>query len=135
MVYKIAGPMGEGILYYTGAEAENSAVNFSKSSVPQLYKNQSPRESSNLKSAGKSAGEKSIAKGTAGSSAVFLLLQRKQFPSTAPSSPPGSAFLRGTLSPRRFSGFKLSQSCSRRPDSKCRDGSGCFKNFLEMGWI
>ena len=35
--------MGEGILYTTGVEAENSAVNFSKNSVPPLYKNQSPK--------------------------------------------------------------------------------------------
>ena len=33
--------MGAGILYTTGAEAENSAVNSSKESVPPLYKNQS----------------------------------------------------------------------------------------------
>ena len=45
MVDKISGPMGGGILYTTGAEAENSAVNFSKNSVPPLYKNQSPKNS------------------------------------------------------------------------------------------
>ena len=30
VVYKISGPMGGGFLYTTGAEAENSAVKFSK---------------------------------------------------------------------------------------------------------
>ena len=44
VVYKTSGPMGEGILYTTGAEAENSAVNFSKESVPPLYKNRSSKE-------------------------------------------------------------------------------------------
>ena len=43
VVYTISGPMGEGTLYTTGAEAENSAVNFRKNSVPPLYKNQSPK--------------------------------------------------------------------------------------------
>ena len=42
VVYKISGPMGEAILYTTGAEAESFAVNFSKTSVSPLYKNQSP---------------------------------------------------------------------------------------------
>ena len=36
VVYKISGPMGGGYLYTT-AEAENSAVKFSKESVPPLY--------------------------------------------------------------------------------------------------
>ena len=42
VVYKISGPMGGVFLYTIGAEAENSAVNFSRQSVPSLYKNQSP---------------------------------------------------------------------------------------------
>ena len=42
VVYRISGPMGGGFLYTTGAEAENSAVNSSKKSVPSLYKNRSP---------------------------------------------------------------------------------------------
>ena len=41
VVYKISGPMRGGFLYTTGAEAENSAVKFSKESVPTLYKNRS----------------------------------------------------------------------------------------------
>ena len=41
VVYTISGPMGGGFLYTTGAEAENSAVKFSKESVPPLYKNRS----------------------------------------------------------------------------------------------
>ena len=42
VVYKLSGPMVGGFLYTTGAEAENSALDFSKESVPPLYKNQSP---------------------------------------------------------------------------------------------
>ena len=38
VVYKISGPMGGGFLCTSGAEAENSAVKFSKESVPSLYK-------------------------------------------------------------------------------------------------
>ena len=41
VVYKCSGPMAGGFLYITSAEAENSAVNFSKESVPPLYKSQS----------------------------------------------------------------------------------------------
>ena len=43
VVYNISGPMGERYLYTTGAEAENSAVEFSKDSVPPLYKNRSSK--------------------------------------------------------------------------------------------
>ena len=46
--YIISGPMGEGSLYTTGAEAENSAVKFSKGSVPPLYKNRSSKSSQPL---------------------------------------------------------------------------------------
>ena len=35
-VYNISGHMGGGFVYTTGAEAENSAINFSKESAP-LY--------------------------------------------------------------------------------------------------
>ena len=42
VVYKISGPKGEGFVYTTGAEADNSAVRFAKESVPPLYKIQSP---------------------------------------------------------------------------------------------
>ena len=43
VVHDISGPMGGRFLYTTGAEAENSAVKFSKESVPPLYKNRSSR--------------------------------------------------------------------------------------------
>ena len=42
VVYTISGPIGEGMLYTTGAVAENVVVKISKTSVPALYKNQSP---------------------------------------------------------------------------------------------
>ena len=48
VVYKVSGPMGGGFLYTTGAEAENSAVQFSKESVPPLYKNRSSKVANNL---------------------------------------------------------------------------------------
>ena len=38
VVYNISGPMGGGLLYTTGAEAENSAVNFSKSQYHHCIK-------------------------------------------------------------------------------------------------
>ena len=46
--YKIFGPMGGTFLYTTGAEAEDLVVNFSKESVPPLYKKQSPNVLSEL---------------------------------------------------------------------------------------
>ena len=42
MVHKIPAPIKQGFLN-TGAEAENSAVNSAKESVPPLYKNQSSK--------------------------------------------------------------------------------------------
>ena len=42
VVYKFSGSMGGGFLYTTGAEAESSALNFSKESVPPQFKIQSP---------------------------------------------------------------------------------------------
>ena len=44
VVYKISGRMEGGFSYTTGAEAENSAVKFSKESVPPFYKNRSSRK-------------------------------------------------------------------------------------------
>ena len=42
VVHKISGPMGGRFSYTTGAEAENSAVKFSKESVPPLLKKKKP---------------------------------------------------------------------------------------------
>ena len=39
VMYKISAPMGGGLSYITGVEAENSAVNFSKEAVQALDKN------------------------------------------------------------------------------------------------